>query len=812
MDKLQFKVSSALKDLVGKDLIRNENIAIFELVKNSYDAFATKVEITFEPERIIIADNGKGMTLDDLKNKWLFLAYSAKKDGSEDSEEDEKQQSYRDQIYRHYAGAKGVGRFSCDRLGENLIVTTKSIKDNNAEQLTIDWTAFEKDQRKEFIEIDVQHESLSILPKFPENKETGTILEITNLRNIWAREEILSLKQSLEKLINPFSESLDFTIEIICEWAKDDDENEKKKDNYYDRNIVNGVIRNSISQVIGLKTTKIDVTLNNEFIETSIIDRDVEIYKIKEKNNFDKLSSVTINLYFLNKAAKTAFSMKMGVQPVNYGSIFLFRNGFRILPFGNPGDDSWKLDYRSQQGYNRFLGTRDLFGRVDIQTDKIDEFKEVSSRDGGLIQSETTLQLMRLFEKTHHRLERYVTGVLWGEGFLKRQYFKDVADVEKNRELLGKDKELDTADYVIKSSLGSKIDFVQLVKTLISDKEIEVISYNKQLANIFSEPTLFDDANPQVITDLERIAEKTKDADLMVSIDDAKRKIVELQKQKDYAERKAEDAAIRAEQAESDRNKAVYEANVAKVKQEKAEKENEELGKQVQQVQKENMFLVSDVNSDVKQLTSLQHTITHTSKKIRISIEDAMECLKNNDHSGLIESLNRAYLLNQQVETISGLVSKVNYDVKAKKINKDFVEFTNEYLANYCIANYNNIKFHISKTNLVWETKFEAIKIIIIIDNLLSNSDKFNTKNIFIDWTENSNSIDFIYKDDGDGIASDIINKVFDYRFSTTEGGGLGLYHIKTIMETDFSGTVEVKSEKGNGVEFILHFPKGGKQ
>ena len=125
MDNLQFKVSSALKDLVGKDLIRNENIAIFELVKNSYDAFATKVEITFEPERIIIADNGKGMSLEDLKEKWLFLAYSAKKDGSEDFESDEKQQSYRDQINRHYAGAKGVGRFSCDRLGANLIVITK---------------------------------------------------------------------------------------------------------------------------------------------------------------------------------------------------------------------------------------------------------------------------------------------------------------------------------------------------------------------------------------------------------------------------------------------------------------------------------------------------------------------------------------------------------------------------------------------------------------------------------------------------------------------------------------------------------------
>ena len=810
MDNLQFKVSSAVKDLVGKDLIRNENIAIFELVKNSYDAFATKVEITFELERIIIADNGKGMTLDDLKNKWLFLAYSAKKDGSEDIDAGEKQQSYRDQINRHYAGAKGVGRFSCDRLGSKLCVTTKNQKDKNTEQLVIDWTAFEQDQKKEFIDVDVQHESLDKIPAFPENKKTGTILEITNLRGIWAREEILGLKQSLEKLINPFSESLDFTIEIICEWAKKQDEEEKLKGSH-DRNIVNGTIKNSISQVIGLKTTRIDVSLNNKYIETAIIDRDTEIYRIREKNTFDKLTSVTINLYFLNRAAKTAFSSKMGVQPVNYGSIFLFRNGFRILPFGNPGDDSWKLDYRAQQGYNRFLGTRDLFGRVDIQTDKIDEFKEVSSRDGGLIESETTLQLKQLFKNTHLRLERYVTGVLWGEAFLRRQYFKDVADVEKNRQLLGKDKELDSVDYIITSSLGSKIDFVQLVKTLISDKNIEVVSYNKELANIFSEPTLFDDANPQVITDLERIAERTKDGDLMASIDEAKQKIAQLQKEKESAEQKAADAEIRIAKAEKDKDQAIYEANVAKVKQEKTEQENKELGEQVQQVQKENMFLVSDVNSDVKQLASLQHTITHTSKKIRIAIEDAMESLKNNNKDKLIENLNRAFLLNQQIETISGLVSKVNYDVKANKITKDFVEFTNEYLKNYCTENYNNICFHISKTSIVWETKFEAIKIIIIIDNLLSNSDKFETKNISIDWAESSNTIDLIYRDDGNGISPKIIPEIFDYRFSTTDGGGLGLYHVKTIMENDFSGNIEVKSEKGKGAEFILHFHKGEK-
>lgn len=807
MDKLQFKISSALKDLVGKDLIRNDNIAIFELVKNSYDAFATKVEIIFEKDKIVIADNGKGMTLDDLNNKWLFLAYSAKKDGTEDSEE-EKQKSYRDNINRHYAGAKGVGRFSCDRLGANLTLTTKSLKDEKTQQLLIDWKEFEKDQKQEFIDIEIPHNMISDSVIFPENKNTGTILEITTLRKQWNRDDILVLKRSLEKLINPFSESLDFVIELICENEKLEDE-KAKLEKKHDRDIVNGIIKNSISQVISIKTTRIDVVLNEQYIETSIIDRDTEIYRIREKNIFNKLSSVVINLYFLNQAAKTAFSKKMGVQPVQYGSIFLFRNGFRILPFGNPGDDSWKLDYRAQQGYARFLGNRDLFGRVDIQTDNIEEFKEVSSRDGGLVESETTIQLRRLFELSHHRLERYVSGVLWGEGFLKRQYFKDKIDVEKNRELLSKDKDLDSAEFIIKSNLGSKIDFVQLVKTLINDKDIEVIYYNKDLANIFSEPTLFDDINPQVILNLEKIAQKTKDSELMSSIEDAKQKIEELQKQKEDAEQRAEDAKIQAMKAEEARSKAVYEANIAKEKQEKVEKENKELGEKIEQVQKDNLFLTSDVNSDIKQLTSLQHTITHTSKKIRLAIENAMEYLKTNDKDSLIESLNRVFLLNQQIETISGLVSKVNYDVKANKITKDFVEFTNEYLRNCCTANYSNITFHVPKTRIEWQTKFEAIKIIIIIDNLLSNSDKFETKNIYIDWIENPKNIDFIFRDDGNGIPAKSLPEIFNYRFSTTDGGGLGLYHVKSIMENDFSGSVEVRSDLGKGTEFILHFQKG---
>ena len=100
MDELQFKISSALKDLVGKDLITSDNVAIFELVKNSYDAYASKVDITFADDKIIIADNGKGMSFDEIKNKWLFLGFSEKKDSSEKSDKQHRPLYDDDYLYR----------------------------------------------------------------------------------------------------------------------------------------------------------------------------------------------------------------------------------------------------------------------------------------------------------------------------------------------------------------------------------------------------------------------------------------------------------------------------------------------------------------------------------------------------------------------------------------------------------------------------------------------------------------------------------------------------------------------------------------
>src|SRR5688572_26330914 len=144
-----FRISSGLKDLIGSELITDNFVAVFELVKNSFDAKATEVKIKFEnlnsdEGKIIIQDNGKGMDYDDLINKWLFVAYSAKRDGSED------EQDYRDkiQVGKIYAGAKGVGRFSCDRLGRYLnLISIKDKEPALIENLIVDWRKFEEDQK-----------------------------------------------------------------------------------------------------------------------------------------------------------------------------------------------------------------------------------------------------------------------------------------------------------------------------------------------------------------------------------------------------------------------------------------------------------------------------------------------------------------------------------------------------------------------------------------------------------------------------------------------------------------------------------------
>ena len=840
MDELQFKISSALKDLVGKDLITSDNVAIFELVKNSYDAYASKVVITFAEDKITIADNGKGMTFEEIRDKWLFVGYSEKKDGAED---EEKQQSYRDKIKRYYAGAKGIGRFSCDRLGRYMTMTTCSKDSQIVERIIVDWKKFEKDQKIEFANVKVSHEVVNTPIEFPLKESNGTIIEITDLHDEetpWTRKHILELKRSLEKLINPISETNDFAIEIICEREKEEDKKNIESGKGYDRNIVNGILQNSIANIIKLKTTQIDVRVDHDVITTVLSDRGVDIYRIREENReFNLLEDATVSISFLNRSAKYNFHRIMGIEAKNYGSVFLFRNGFRILPFGETGDDSWGLDFRAQQGYNRYLGSRDLLGRVDIHTERVDELKEVSSRDGGLVDRPMARQVRKLFETAHRRLERYVVGVLWGEGFLKNDYFASEEEgKEERKKLQSQDKDSDSPDYVLDSSLGSKIDFVRIIKALSSDENVEILYYNPDLANLLSEQFNSHSIKPQFITDLEAIAQKTGDSSLMDKIEEARQRIDELNRKRVEAERKAAEAERRAAEAEEEKKKAEQRASeeeekrraaeVAKLKAEnerikaenerlKAEqkaaeeqKKREKAEKIVEQKTKQNLFLQSVGTLDKEKILNFHHDIRIQAQIVKNFLGVINDKLKKGqvDIDWLQNNLSLINGANAKILSIAQFATKANFNSSAELISADVIGYIEQYITTVLPEYYNDLHFTSNMRGCKREMKFKPLEMSLEIDNLVSNSVKAKAKNFHIDCSAlDDKSILEIY-DDGHGLPQNINDPqdVFEKGFTTTNGSGLGLYNVSLYVKKSMKGSVVVDETYTDGFKLKIIF------
>ena len=160
----------------------------------------------------------------------------------------------------------------------------------------------------------------------------------------------------------------------------------RKGDELIQNEIVNGEVGNFIFSTLREKTTFIDVSLSADggHIVTSLTDRGELVFRIREPSAFEELknSGFTCQLFYLNQSAKTTFARRMGIPSVRFGSVFLFRNGFRVYPIGEDGDDWFGIDARKQQGYAKFLGTRDVIGRIEVSGTE-EEFKEASSRNRG---------------------------------------------------------------------------------------------------------------------------------------------------------------------------------------------------------------------------------------------------------------------------------------------------------------------------------------------------------------------------------------------------------------------------------------------
>lgn len=399
-EKLHFKVSSGLKDIIGKDLITNELVAIFELVKNGYDADATEINLIINSYEnyIIIQDNGKGMNRNDIENKWLFVAHSEKKDSD-----------------KVYAGSKGIGRFSCDRLGTKLKLI--SHKDDEVSKLEIDWGEFEKDSLIKFEELDVTYTRLDVVEDSFIQK-SGTILNISNLRDTWDLNRVNKVVEALQRLVNPFVD--DGKIKINVKYISSSS-GIAEFDEY---------IRNDIATVLDKKTIYVECYIKEKEISISLYDKEKIIYSFKIENN-TILKDIYFKIYYMSFAAKYNFTKIMKTTPKDYGSIFLYKNNFRIFPYGEVDFDAFGLNLRKTQGYNRYLGHRELLGWINI-TDSENHFNEVTSRDRGFVTNSYTIELEKVYmEFVHRPLESYAQLINFGSSDIDEIETDDTEAIQK---------------------------------------------------------------------------------------------------------------------------------------------------------------------------------------------------------------------------------------------------------------------------------------------------------------------------------------------------------------------------------------------
>lgn len=865
---LHFKTNIQLKSIIGKDLINDDNIAILELVKNSFDADAKRVDISFvnlkenddaetetytdKTSRLIIADDGQGMDMDDIQNKWLNIAYSEKKSNSR-------------QNNRMMAGAKGVGRFSCDRLGEYLNLYAKKINSDTYFLLKIDWKKFEiEDDKKEIQSIVLDYEELTVeelknknLPFF----DNGVILEIIKLRSNWAYkgknirensykwdiDKFINLKKYLERLINPNQayEKNDFGIYLDAKDFVDENKNLKGHEKFI------GKIESSIFEKLDFKTTSIESEIidNGKIILTTLKDKGKTIFWIKERNEFyPEIKNAKCFLYYLNPFSKAFFTKQTGLRPVQYGSVYLFLNGFRVPPYGEEGDDWLNLEQRRSQGYARYMSSRDIVGRIEI-LDTENNFNIISSREG-LVKNESFSKLTNrndsYFYKSFKRLEKYVVdGLNWDSAADEVNLF----EFEK-KVILGQLKENDLKfreeDVVkrrrvyssIHSIIGAKaIDVIELY--INEDLIIEKIQEEKINAEREFEQLISDFENKKIDGDtlnriLQRKAFENKELDKQIqdfskySTSDATTKaIAEMQLYKLTIEKQTkiiEDLKLKLEKTieenekhrrdleklEREKFEAENKAETEKNKRIVAEKKTEEVRvEKDKEIQLEKLKVEFYKKAKTPEADALIHHVKNNSEKIKnvvtLVINNLNEnqdglALKNTIITQLYEILHYA---NKSLKATDLIYESDLKEADAQEINLP------SFISGYIKSIKNSIQVHFINKVLSYTILASKLDLALILDNFIDNAEKWGAKNLWFSSKFENNVFVLNIYDDGIGLSPKFTlnpNDIFKFRKSAKDNGtGFGLYLVSESL-LRMNAEIEIDKPIGNGMNFKITF------
>lgn len=836
---LHFKTNVQLKSIIGKDLINDDNIAILELVKNSFDADAKQVKVKYfnlkknddkyidhfssNTSRLVIQDDGIGMNINDIRDKWLNIAYSEKK-------------TNKTQHKRRMAGAKGVGRFSCDRLGEYLNLFAKTSSDSNYYKLSIDWKKFEiEDEDKEIQSIPLKYEILTP-NEFQalgfSNFEHGVLLEIIKLRSTWAYplldknenlkewdvSKFIELKKYLEKLINPNQafESNDFGVYIDAPEFKEENESLETYLKFI------GPIQNRIFEELDFKTTSVEVKTINNGIETltTLKDKGEIVFWIREKNSFyPHIKNAKSTVYYLSTYAKSFFTKQTGIRSVDYGSIFLFINGFRIPPYGDVENDWLGIDHRKAQGHSRNIGLREIVGQIEI-LDESNDFQIISSREG-IVKNENFKHLVQssnnnsFFFKAFRRLERYVVeGLNWDSSIydnkdteeskiLKEIETKILSGKISEDELIFREDEK-TKQNRIYSTIHNIISArpAEVIELYINENLItQKINEEKEASEREFNQLIEDFSNKKIDADtlnkiLQKKAEENKELEKQLkefskyTTNEATSKaILELQNYKSTIQNQTlliKDLKIQLEELKQQKDSAEKSATTLK---EKIHKVETDLS-----IEKEkNLYLLATRRTLSPDADGLIHTIKINNVEVRDGIENIIDDLIENDYNvqDLIKRLGFLKICAERSLKMAEFATRADLKEDIEKKDVDVVKYIVEYLGLYGYTFSDNLTFSFSNSNEHLSKNISVLNMSIILDNLISNAVKWNADKIQIDFQKvNEKQLLIYFSDNGNGLSDKFIKnseKIFelsvrDIPQSGYSGSGIGLFYTKNLL------------------------------
>jgi len=465
-----FKPKAHILRLLGEELIKSPIMAIYELVKNSYDADSSFVNVNFSNIQdkknaiITIEDNGTGLTSNVIENVWLEPGTDHRKPIDENGN----RIINRSPIFNRVPmGEKGVGRFAVHKLGNTIKLVTRPANvitcvDEKAEwrkyvlayeiTLTIDWKAFSQSKYLEDIPITWQTETDKT--KFHFQNNSGTLIEVTSLKEPWTRRMARSLKRNIVSMLSPKNDSkkfkidLDFsnhwlegfpnaqeilkiapykftalldeeynlTFDYICEFNLNQDFGKRE-------------IENKTINIKGELIKKFKVELEKEEILTEIeLDEQLEIFSnslpfgsvLIESYTYDLDPATLRNYTYDSKTLKSVLKFHAGIK--------VFKDEMRVFNYGEPGNDWLELENRRVNNKSWISNNLNI-GFVYLDSQNSNCLIEKTNREG-FVESAN----YKLFENcligilNEYRIERWKDRQKWLEHINPAPKLKEYQD------------------------------------------------------------------------------------------------------------------------------------------------------------------------------------------------------------------------------------------------------------------------------------------------------------------------------------------------------------------------------------------------